>query len=496
MKSFSRRKFLKIAGVTTGAAILGQGCQVTPAGVEPAWTELPPPGENYKLPACCSYEADYAYTVTRVPKRPAYGIMASNVGALIDKIDKIIEDPNLAIDDETVARKVRNCLIFSMDMLFDGDTHSARNGIAAVAEILTYYHGGYFTLATLEGVPADILKDIHFSKDNIDFWDLVVISNDKISPPIFMIPPVLPVNTLPPSTTGEGPQSIPESLRSQLSTPWPIGTPPKMIATPTPYAKNDIITNYVHANDNKLSRWLSVLQEIAGSFSLQGVFTEDWNITTAEMDSLCSSFAKISKDDRDRTISEEERASIGIADTQIVTYEDAAAIWFGGYLLGAFAFYFDLQNNDSAACENIVAAMYDINAQMKKLTLSLLKIIDEAAASAREEVVNNADHIWDVISRCGNDCSMAAMTDFVHSLTDWGGAKKYIIISACALGQIPTIIVAVTVPWLTVLAIAVAIESFLYCFISSMIGESAGKFAKDVSKCLLLGHQCPTEYSN
>jgi hypothetical protein len=448
-KRLTRRDFLKATGITAagaGLVMLGGGCAPLPGGVAPTPTLIPP---NYKLPACCSY--DSVYTVDREPKRPFYGKWAEPLGHAMDYLD----DPaNFPCTDSHIKQWVQNCLAFSIDMLFEGDTHSARNGLASVAEIVTLYLGGYLAISLPDGSTPDKLTEIKFydSLADKDLWDCIYFPSS--------LPSDAPVKPVPPEVTGS------EAVKAFT------------------FGKND-----------QLSMILNNLQAIADSFNLWLVFQEDFNTTDQEANRLSGNFDTMKADEtelikniiRVNSIPDNVIDRLG-ADYEVyrgMTFENAIDSLFESYIGARVAALLAIGEQNSKDCEMFIADLFGINIKIKELLMKMAEVIDAAVAEKREEAVHRSGSIWNSMADCVTSGAYDLLQDWEGELHAWWGAKKYIMAAIAVIEQIPTIVTAINVPWVAPFAIQVAIQGFFYCWLTMMFEGDLWQTAHDITVCFI-----------
>ena len=258
MKRFNRRLFLKTAGAVAGGTILGQACRpVSPGEPTSALDDLleevdvPLKGDTFVLPPCCSYTGDYH--IDHPPKRPIYGIWARQFEPAIDLLNNPENFPDTASE---FIQAIKNCLGFAVDMLFRGDTHSARNALAVIASMLVNVSNIEMSLRLSKPLskrnPSDWLT-INYSdpKTNTDIWDMVAFK--------------------------------PSDLPAQ---------------NPTAHAGSAGIREFLSISNNNLkypllSMWLAKLVDLADSLDLWKVFNEDLATTGSEYQNILDDYRNL-----------------------------------------------------------------------------------------------------------------------------------------------------------------------------------------------------------
>lgn len=207
--------------------------------------------------------------------------MARPLGAAFDYSNDAGNLPNgenpedLSRDTAFVLHAVQNCLAYSIDMLFEGDTHSARNGLASVAELITFYFGGYLSIYIPDGAPP-LSKNFYDPVNNIDLWDSIYVQS---SPP------------------GEG------------------LVKPEITGSPT-------VRSFTNGKTDLLSMWLNRLADIANSFDLWAVFQTDLQTTSNEFLNLLHTYDAFPEAEKKKTISDTLRASLRITPEMGTTFDE------------------------------------------------------------------------------------------------------------------------------------------------------------------------------
>jgi hypothetical protein len=454
MKKLTRRQFLKATGAAAGMAVLGQACAPIESPTEPP-TPRPPEemnilavGTDYKFPPCCDYTGDY--WINNPPVRPVYGVWAKKFTPVIDLLNNPEKYfPNTS--DEFI-RPIRNSLGFTVDKLFQGDTHSARNALAVVAYMLI--HDAEIELQLQ--VPKNITKEnaaklltISYAnrEKNTDLWDMV---------------------------------SFPTDFVPKEGTVQPSGSA----------AINKFITMKNNENKSKyplLSNWLERLQQIADSMELWTVYRGDLDTTDAEHQNVIDRYQILINDCppelegncpsgcKDDAISDamvDNLAQSGYTFNSKPSYDEVMASLAIIYLGHKNSLVKGLNNFDSLESDKWLGEMSKVTQGMKDTIVELSAVIDEknkqtlkdieARKRAREEVSKPDLSLWDIIPCCLEESTWGRLKS---SLGDWWGAKKYIVLVGCAIVNVPIIVASAGT------AVLPAIGNFVGDFLEGMIGS-------------------------
>ncbi|MGB7539074.1 MAG: hypothetical protein WBM17_11085, partial [Anaerolineales bacterium] len=358
-------------------------------------------------------------------------------------------DPNSEVNStEMLILAVRNCLGFSVDKLFQGDTHSARNALAVVAYLLI--HASEIELQLQ--VPASITKenaakiltiDYANPKNQTDLWDMLSFPAD----------------------------SVPTEGTAQ-------------------HAGSAAIEKFIGGNESKyplLANWLKRLVSIANSMELRTVYQGDMDITGREYQAVLDEYQKLvnscpeelanacpsgCKDQPVSATMIEQLVPVGFTFDPSASYDEVIGSMSIAYLGIQAKLAGSLRNFNSLECDQWLTEMSAVLGAIKKVIVELAAVIDDANAQAlkdleaqrrlREEVTKPDLSIWEAIPCCLDAVLWDRLKD---SLDDWWGAKKYIVLAEAAIINIPVIVASAGI------AVIPAIIRFITDFIEGMIGS-------------------------
>jgi hypothetical protein len=456
MKRFNRRQFLKTAGAAAGAALLGQGCapSATPTGLDVLLedADIQIDGDKVKIPECCVYTGKYH--IDNPPKRPIYGTWAQEFIGVI----KLLNDPNknnFPNTDENFIKGVSDCLGFAVDKLFQGDVHSARNGLAVVAYMLMNIEKIELWLKAKKGMPSDpkewLIINYYNTANHEDIWDMLSFA------------PADPVKADPSQPAGSAAM---RTIGNNLNQQYPL-----------------------------LSEWLGELVPLADKLNLRAIFGKEVEDNQTEFTAIwndfnnalkkcpkgydCESF-EISPDPIPGQLSE-----MGISYQGAPTFPIVMLSLWDACNDKSASISDMIDNPQSTAtdedCEAALEEFHKLLRLMINVVLEFARKVDEAQqeaeayALAREKAANTDMSIWELIPFC---LKHATVDRFMNSLDDWWGAKKYIVGVGCAIVHVPIIVASAG------LAVIPAIYDFVVCFLEGMVGDALD-VVEDFGTCVV-----------
>jgi hypothetical protein len=409
-----------------------------------------------------------------MPKRPIFGIWAQKFEEVIHLLEDLENGRNsaemngafgnplgeeaapspgtgvLPSDDPRFMGGLKNCLGFAVDMLFQGDTHSARNALAVVAYMLVHAAEIDLWLRIPRGesasAPGDWLRvDYYDPETQTDLWDALTFSSSS-------------------SSGGSA-------------------------------AMRDFLAGHSKGLDPLVAMWLERLTALADNMDLWVVYGAEIEKTESEYEAIWTNYSAL----LNTCAAEEYGCADFLASGEIVSEADALGVVHddGKCFTLIQAMLLRCRENrkgvsaslaayDSLGCESGLVETSAVLALLRKAVLDFTRKVDqaeqeaekaEAYARAREEVASGDKHIWEIIPCCLEDVTLGKLEG---SLKAWWGSKKYIIASACAIINLPVIIGSAGA------GVIPAIYGFVTCFLEGMIG-GVWEIVADFGGCLFSG---------